>query len=221
MDRRPGDQLIHAHDRASVTKLRPNKRETFGNCIDVQNGVKPLRSRLPLWTVASPDFRALRAVSVPLVLLAVVVVLHLPGLSNRVFNNDEAYIGDRRRRAGSTAASFFPSTSSTASHPGALPLPLAGRADREHRRCGSHGWPGWWPTAWRQCWCGCSPAAAWCPPSPRCRRAAAITSATVTPGDAKVGPVHGVHDAVRRRRGRARRPAPLRRLGPTRSVPAR
>lgn len=38
------------------------------------------------------DFRAHPARYVPLALLAVVVVLHLPGLDNRVFNNDEAYI---------------------------------------------------------------------------------------------------------------------------------
>ncbi len=40
----------------------------------------------------SSDFRALRVRYVPVVLLAVVIVLHLPGLDNRVFNNDEAYI---------------------------------------------------------------------------------------------------------------------------------
>lgn len=38
------------------------------------------------------DFRAHPARYVPLGLLAVVIVLHLPGLNNRVFNNDEAYI---------------------------------------------------------------------------------------------------------------------------------
>ena len=40
----------------------------------------------------SSDFRALRVRYVPVVLLALVIVLHLPGLNNRVFNNDEAYI---------------------------------------------------------------------------------------------------------------------------------
>ncbi len=38
------------------------------------------------------DFYALRARDVPSVLLAIVVVVHLPGLANRVFNNDEAYV---------------------------------------------------------------------------------------------------------------------------------
>ncbi len=42
-------------------------------------------------TVTS-DFRAHPARYVPVVLLAVVIALHLPGLSTRVFNNDEAYI---------------------------------------------------------------------------------------------------------------------------------
>jgi 4-amino-4-deoxy-L-arabinose transferase-like glycosyltransferase len=38
------------------------------------------------------DFYALPARWVPAVLLGIVVVVHLPGLANRVFNNDEAYV---------------------------------------------------------------------------------------------------------------------------------
>ena len=38
------------------------------------------------------DFYALPARLVPAVLLGIVVVVHLPGLANRVFNNDEAYV---------------------------------------------------------------------------------------------------------------------------------
>lgn len=38
------------------------------------------------------DFYALPARCVPALLLGIVVILHLPGLANRVFNNDEAYV---------------------------------------------------------------------------------------------------------------------------------
>ena len=118
-------------------------------------------------------------------LLGIVVVLHLPGLANRVFNNDEAYVATAADVIAGGGRLYVdvgrPQTAGAV-----LPLPLALRDSPAAISCGSRGSRQWWLTRPPRRWCGCSPVAGWAIAAGLIAGVlAALASVTVTPGDAQ------------------------------------